>query len=83
VERHPIEPLLLRVLNAILPWFVILLAITGSMVFGGRASNPVKPMHGKQANPHPWEDSVSSLVNHDQLEVCLLSQRSDVATPMR
>ena len=29
------------------------------------------------------EDSVSSLVNHDQLEVCLLSQRSDVATPIR
>jgi hypothetical protein len=41
------------VLNAILPWFVILLAITGSMVFCGAASNPVKPMHGKQANPHP------------------------------
>jgi hypothetical protein len=29
------------------------------------------------------EDSVSSFVNHDQLEVCLLSQRSDVATPIR
>ena len=28
------------------------------------------------------EDSVSSLVNHDQLEVCLLSQRSNVATPI-
>jgi hypothetical protein len=53
VERHPTEPFLLRVLNAILPWFVILLAITGSMVFCGGASNPVKSMHGKQANPHP------------------------------
>jgi len=41
------------VLNAILPWFVILLAITGSMFFCGVASNPVKPMHDKQANPHP------------------------------
>jgi hypothetical protein len=29
------------------------------------------------------EDSVSSFVNHDPLEVCLLSQRSDVATPIR
>jgi hypothetical protein len=29
------------------------------------------------------EDSVSSFVNHDQLEVCLLSQWSDVAPPIR
>jgi hypothetical protein len=29
------------------------------------------------------EDSVSSLVTYDPLEVCLLSQRSDVATPIR
>ncbi len=29
------------------------------------------------------KDSVSSLVNHDQMEVSLLSQRSDVATPIR
>ncbi|AXC13872.1 hypothetical protein ACPOL_4600 [Acidisarcina polymorpha] len=30
-----------------------------------------------------YEDSVSSFVNHDRLEVCLLSQRSDIATPIR
>jgi hypothetical protein len=29
------------------------------------------------------EDSVSSFVNHDQQEVCLLSQRSHIATPIR
>jgi hypothetical protein len=29
------------------------------------------------------EDSVSSFVHHDLLEVCLLSQSSDVATPIR
>jgi hypothetical protein len=30
-----------------------------------------------------YEDSVSSFVNHDLLEVCLLSQRGDIATPIR
>jgi hypothetical protein len=53
VERPPTESFLLRVLNAILPWFVILLAIIGSMVFGGGASNPVKPMPRRAGQSAP------------------------------